>query len=51
MERLFALPYSYRIAEFIENYRKPLMSQAKSTVIPKPQYEADGSAFITTYGE
>lgn len=51
MERLCAHPYSYRIKDFILNYRKPLMSQTKTYEIPKPQYDEKGVAFITTYGK
>lgn len=51
MDRLVAEPYSYRIKEFIEKYRKPLMSQIKTYEIPKVKYGEDGRAYITTYGK
>lgn len=50
MERLCNLPYSYRVKDFIFTYLKPLMSQTKDFEIPKLQYDSDGRAFITTYG-
>ncbi|KAJ3663114.1 hypothetical protein Zmor_007423 [Zophobas morio] len=49
MDRLYKLPYSYRSKDFLFKYRKPLMSHEKTYQAPKPQYDADGRAFITTY--
>ncbi|XP_049876964.1 28S ribosomal protein S9, mitochondrial [Pectinophora gossypiella] len=49
MERLVSLPYSYRSKEFIEKYRKPLASQKFALEIPKPGYDDEGRAFVTTY--
>ncbi|CAD0203114.1 unnamed protein product [Chrysodeixis includens] len=49
MERLASLPYSYRFKEFIEKFRKPLSSQRFALEIPKPAYDSEGRAFITTY--
>lgn len=49
MERLVSLPYSYRHKEFIEKYRKPLASQKFALEIPKPNYDDEGRAYITTY--
>ncbi|RZC43283.1 28S ribosomal protein S9, mitochondrial [Asbolus verrucosus] len=49
MERLCDLPYSYRSKDFIFKYRKPLMSHEQTYQAPRPQYDADGRAFITTY--
>ncbi|CAH0713281.1 unnamed protein product, partial [Brenthis ino] len=49
MERLVTLPYSYRFKEFIEKYRKPLAAQRFALEIPKPSYDENGRAFITTY--
>lgn len=49
MERLISLPYSYRSQEFVEKYRKPLTSQKFALEIPKPSYDDEGRAFITTY--
>lgn len=50
MERLCDSPYSYKVKDFIMQYRTPLMSQTKTYDAPKPQYDADGRAFVTTYG-
>ncbi|XP_063225673.1 small ribosomal subunit protein uS9m [Bacillus rossius redtenbacheri] len=47
MERLCEHPYAYRVKDFIEKYRKPLISQATTLDIPKPQYDADGRSFVT----
>ncbi|XP_026472421.1 28S ribosomal protein S9, mitochondrial-like [Ctenocephalides felis] len=49
MDRLVAEPYSYRIKDFIEKFRKPLMSQTKTYEVPKVKYGEDGRAYITTY--
>lgn len=49
MERLSSLPYAYRHKEFIEKFRKPLGSQKFALEIPKPCYDDQGRAFITTY--
>lgn len=49
MERLVTLPYSYRFKEFIEKFRKPLAAQRFALEIPKPSYDENGRAFITTY--
>lgn len=51
LERLAALPYAYRSKDFIMKYRKALMSQERTYLAPEPQYDADGRAFITTYGK
>ena len=50
MERLVSLPYSYRVKDFIMEYCKSLMKQTTIADIPKPQYDKQGRAFITTYG-
>ncbi|CAB3231700.1 unnamed protein product [Arctia plantaginis] len=49
MERLASLPYAYRHKEFIEKFRKSLGSQRFALEIPKPSYDDNGRAFITTY--
>ncbi|XP_068620083.1 small ribosomal subunit protein uS9m [Battus philenor] len=49
MERLVSLPYSYKYKDFIEKYRKTLMSQKFALEIPKPKYDEEGRAFVTTY--
>ncbi|KAJ2948428.1 hypothetical protein O0L34_g7671 [Tuta absoluta] len=49
MERLVSLPYSYRCKDFIEKYRKPLVAQRFALEIPKPSYDDQGRAFVTTY--
>nr|CAD7572323.1 unnamed protein product [Timema californicum] len=48
MDRLVEHPYSYRVKSFYEAYRKPLLSQTKTYDIPKPLYDADGRAYVTT---
>jgi small subunit ribosomal protein S9 len=50
MTRLAKHAYSYRVKEFIEKYRKPLMNQTITLDIPKPQIGEDGRSFITVYG-
>jgi small subunit ribosomal protein S9 len=49
MDRLASLPYSYRIKDFINKYRKPLMVQTTTYDIPKVQYDKDGRSYITVY--
>lgn len=49
MERLIALPFSYRYKEFVEKYRKPLAAQRFALEIPKPSFDENGRAFITTH--
>lgn len=49
MERLASLPNSYRHKDFIEKYRKPLTAQRFALEIPKPSYDDEGRAFVTTY--
>lgn len=49
MERLIALPFSYRYKEFVEKYRKPLAAQRFALEIPKPSFDENGHAFITTH--
>ncbi|CAF4808364.1 unnamed protein product [Pieris macdunnoughi] len=49
MERLVSTPYSYKCIDFIENYRKPLASQKFALEIPKPSFDEEGRAYITTY--
>jgi small subunit ribosomal protein S9 len=51
MHRLATQPYSYKAKEFIDKYRKPLMSQTNTYNIPQLQYDPDGRGFITVYGE
>lgn len=51
LERLVAHPYSYRVKDFIMTYKKQLVAQTKTAEIPAPQYDTDGRAYITTYGE
>lgn len=51
MERLVGLPYSHRSKAFIMTYRKPLMTDANTYDTLKPQYDADGRMFVTTYGK
>lgn len=48
LERLIQHPYSYRINDFIERFRKPLLMQIGVFDIPKPEYDADGRAYVTT---
>lgn len=51
MERLCSLPYAIRAKDFVLKYRSPLLSPTTTLEIPKPQYDADGRAYITTYGK
>lgn len=50
IERLCSLPYSYKIKEFILEYKRPLVSQITTMETTKPKYDESGRAFITTYG-
>lgn len=51
LNRLVALPYSYKVKEFIEKYRKPLMAQTNTNEVLKPQHDVQGRQFVTTYGK
>lgn len=51
MTRLANHPYSYRVKDFINNYRWSLLNQTVTLEIPKPQVDQDGRSFITVYGE
>ncbi|KAJ8985160.1 hypothetical protein NQ317_012812 [Molorchus minor] len=44
LERLSNLPYSYRVSDFIIQFRKPLMSQLQGFEVPKPQYDSEGKS-------
>lgn len=50
LERLSNLPYSYKVKDFIIQYTKPLMSQLQNFDVPKPKYDSEGRAYVTTYG-
>lgn len=47
MNRLVDLPYSYRVRDFIEKYRKPLSVTASVEDIPQPQLDSNGRQFVT----
>ena len=51
MQRLAIHPYSYRLKEYINKFRKPLMSQTTTYDIPQLQYDKEGRSFITVYGK
>lgn len=50
IERLAKMPYSSQAKDFITGYCESLMSQTKIMEVPKLKYDADGRAYITTYG-
>lgn len=51
LDRLIALPYSYKAKDFISQYRKPMLQQLSSqTEVPAVKYDEDGRAYITVYG-
>ncbi|XP_055691345.1 28S ribosomal protein S9, mitochondrial isoform X2 [Lutzomyia longipalpis] len=47
MNRLLELPYSYRVRDFIEKFRKPLSIKASTQDIPQPQVDSNGRQFVT----
>ncbi|XP_018570563.1 28S ribosomal protein S9, mitochondrial [Anoplophora glabripennis] len=49
LERLCNLPYSYKAKDFILQFKKPLMNQIQNFDVPKPKYDSEGRAYITTY--
>ncbi|XP_018801178.1 PREDICTED: 28S ribosomal protein S9, mitochondrial [Bactrocera latifrons] len=49
MDRLVSLPFSYKSRDFINKFAKPLLNQTKQLEIPKPQFDAEGRQFVTTY--
>lgn len=44
------MPYSYRVKDFIMEFCTPLAQQLKASDVPKPLYDTDGKAYVTTYG-
>lgn len=51
MDRLAQHPYSFRVKDFINAYRKALMNQTITLDVPKAKIGEDGRAFITVYGK
>ena len=51
LSRLVSHPYSYRFKDFINQYRRLLLSQTVTLEIPQPQIGEDGRSFITVYGK
>ncbi|KAJ8925129.1 hypothetical protein NQ315_001311 [Exocentrus adspersus] len=49
LERLIALPYSYTVKDFVMKYKTRLVSQMQDVEVPKPKYDSEGRAYITTY--
>ncbi|XP_067013102.2 small ribosomal subunit protein uS9m isoform X2 [Anabrus simplex] len=47
MDRLASHPYAHRAKDFILAYRKHLIAQTAIQDIPKPEYDAQGRAFVT----
>jgi hypothetical protein len=48
--RLAEHPYAHKCEDFIDNYRKPLMSVTNTYNIPELSYDSDGRSFVTVYG-
>jgi small subunit ribosomal protein S9 len=51
MSRLSEHPYSFRVKDFINEYRRGLANQTVTLDIPKPHVDQDGRNFITVYGK
>lgn len=49
MERLYSLPYSYKVQDFLMEYRKPLISQTKTFDAIVPQIGEDGRQYVSVY--
>ncbi|XP_055603393.1 28S ribosomal protein S9, mitochondrial [Uranotaenia lowii] len=49
MERLFEHPYAYREKDFLNKYRKSLLTKSDTDQIPKPQFDEKGRNYITVY--
>uniref|UniRef100_A0A1A9WFN3 28S ribosomal protein S9, mitochondrial n=1 Tax=Glossina brevipalpis TaxID=37001 RepID=A0A1A9WFN3_9MUSC len=49
MNRLIENPFSYKCKAFIDQYTKTLISRSSEIEIPKPQIDANGRQYITTY--
>lgn len=50
MGRLYSLPYSYKVQDFLMEYRKPLISQTKTFDAIVPQIGEDGRQYVSVYG-
>lgn len=50
LERLYSLPYSYKVQDFLMEYRKPLISQTKTFDAIVPRIGEDGRQYISVYG-
>lgn len=51
LERLLSLPYSYKVKDFIMKYRQELLVQKNKYVVAKPETDANGTQYVTTYGK
>lgn len=51
IEKLSSMPFSYRVKDFVMGFCTPLISQLRNTEIPKPMYDSEGRAYVTTYGK
>lgn len=51
IDRLSMMPYSYRVKDFVMGYCSPLIKQLRDAEIPKPMYDSEGRAYVTTYGK
>lgn len=47
--RLTAVPYAYKIKDFIFEYTEPLLNQVQTYDAVKPHIDSDGKQFITVY--
>jgi hypothetical protein len=49
--RLAKHPYAHKCKDFIDKYRKSLMSQTNTYNIPELTLDSDGRSFVTVYGK
>ncbi|XP_057671672.1 28S ribosomal protein S9, mitochondrial [Diorhabda carinulata] len=48
-ERLTAMPYSYKVKDFILEYAKPIINKVQKFEAPKIRIDSDGKQYVTVY--
>ncbi|XP_072395229.1 small ribosomal subunit protein uS9m [Diabrotica undecimpunctata] len=49
LDRLSAMPYSYKVKDFILEYANPLINKVQTLEAPKANIDKDGRQFVTIY--
>lgn len=48
-ERLTAMPYSYKVKDFILEYAKPIINKVQTFEAPKTRIDSEGRQYVTVY--